>query len=234
MKLEFVSSKKYKLIKYYLLKYQIYSSSESKNAKLINLLLERMEMYFKQSLKIIYEYHIKQKKILFVGVPVFNNFFIKDVSKNTSHIFISETAWIDGILSNTKYVKKHNKNLSNIELKRFLDTLNVSPDLIVLFNTKNTYKIIKEINNLKIPIILFNSHEKKKSEKILYNVSGNYSKLIKTRLNVYNLLLYSILKTKIKRYKSYIPNIMFNRFYNKYLLIFKQSKYKTFKRRRRW
>ena len=58
---------------------------------------------------------------------------------------------------------------------------------------------------------------------------GNYSKLIETRLNVYNLLLYSILKIKTKRYKSYIPNIMFNNFYNKHLLIFNQSKYKTFR-----
>ena len=213
-----------------MLKYQIYLSSESNNLKLINFLLERIEMYFKQSLKIIYEYHIKQKKILFVGFPIFNNFFIKDISKNTSHIFISETAWVNGILSNTKYVKKHHKNLSNIELKRFLSTLNASPDLIVLFNTKNNYKIIKEINTLKIPIILFNHHIKKKHEKILYNVSGNYSKLIKIRLNIYNLLLYSILKIRIKRYKSYIPNIMFNNFYNKHLLIFKQSKYKTIRR----
>jgi len=229
MKLKFITSKKYKLIKYYLLKYQIYSSSKKTDTKLVNFLIERIEMYFKQSLKIIYEYHIKQKKILFVGFPVLNNFFIKNISKNTSHIFISENTWINGILSNTKYVKKHNQNLSNIELKQFLNTLNNKPDLIVFFNTKHNYKIIKEINNLKLPIIIFNYSIKKKHEKVLYNVLGNYSKLIETRLNVYNLLLYSILKIKTKRYKSYIPNIMFNNFYNKHLLIFNQSKYKTFR-----
>ena len=101
------------------------------------------------------------------------------------------------------------------------------PDLIVFFNNKNNYKIIKEINNLKIPIIIFNYSTTKKHAKISYNVLGNYSKLIKVRLNIYNLLLYSILKIKTKRYKSYIPNIMFNTFYNKHLLIFNQLKYKT-------
>ena len=75
MKLEFSSSKKYKLIEYYLLKYQIYSSGKGSNKKFINFLLEQIEMYFKQSLKIIYEYHIKQKKILFIGFPVSNSFF---------------------------------------------------------------------------------------------------------------------------------------------------------------
>jgi len=227
MKLKFSSSKKYKLIEYYLLKYQIYSSSKDSNKKFINFLLEQIEMYFKQSLKIIYEYHIKQKKILFIGFPVPNIFFSKYISENTSHIFISETAWVNGILSNTKYVKKHNKNLSNIELKQFLNTLGNRPDLIVFFNNKNNYKIIKEINNLKIPIIIFNYSTTKKHAKISYNVLGNYSKLIKVRLNIYNLLLYSILKIKTKRYKSYIPDIMFNTFYNKHLLIFNQLKYKT-------
>lgn len=62
MKLISDSSKKYKLIKYYLLKYQIYLNTKNSNKNSINILIETIELYFKQSLKIIYEYHIKQKK----------------------------------------------------------------------------------------------------------------------------------------------------------------------------
>lgn len=230
MKLISDSSQKYKLIKYYLLKYQVYLNTKNSNKNSVNILIEAIEMYFKQSLKIIYEYHVKQKKILFIGFPINSQILTNDILKTTSHSFMSENVWINGILSNIKYVKKHNKNLSNIEIKRVLNDLHNRPDLVVLFNTKNNYQIIKEINNLKIPIISFNYSIKKKHEKILYNVSGNYSKLLQSRLNMYSVLLYSILKIKIKRYKSYIPNIVFNKFYNKQLLIFKQSKYKT----RRW
>lgn len=227
MKLKISQLKKYKLIKYHLLKYQIYLSSELGNKKSSSFLLEKIEIHLKQSLKIIYEYHIKQKKILFIGLPILNKIFINDIFKSTSHIFMSEATWINGLLSNTKYVKKHNQNLTNIELKRFFNSLNTKPDLIILFNTKNDFKIIKEINKLKIPIIRFNNLNEKKYDKILYNVYGNYTKLFKIRLNIYTLLLYSILKIKKKRYKSYIPNITFNNFYNKQLLIFNQSKYKT-------
>ena len=224
MKLKTISLKKYKLIKYYLLKYQIYQNNTN-NKVLFNVLLENIEIHFKKSLKIIYEYHIKKKKILFIGFPVNNISLLFSIIKNTSHIFISNKTWINGILSNTKYVKKHNKILSNTELKNFLFNSYQNPDLIVIFSLKNNSKIIKEINKLKIPIINFN-YKKQKKENILYRVLGNYTKLLKIRLNIYTLLLYSILKIKQKRYNSYIPNILFNKFYNKNLLTFNQSKYK--------
>ena len=57
MKINKIIVKKSKLLKLYLLKYQIYlTNSNYLNNKII-LTLENIEIYFKKSLKLIYEYH---------------------------------------------------------------------------------------------------------------------------------------------------------------------------------
>ena len=82
---------KYKLFKYTVLKLQIYSNKPLLNALgFSNSLLEQIEAYLKQMLKIIYEYHVHQFKILFIGFPIISKIKQKKLLNFTNHNFISE------------------------------------------------------------------------------------------------------------------------------------------------
>ena len=71
MKTNKVRNRNYKLFKYNLLKLQIYSNKPSfDTVNFSNNILEQIEAYLKQVLKIIFEYHVCQFRILFIGFPV--------------------------------------------------------------------------------------------------------------------------------------------------------------------
>ena len=71
MKVNLVKNQNHKLFKYNLLKLQIYSNQSSFDVfTFSNETLEYIEAYLKQVLKIIFEYHVCQFKILFIGFPV--------------------------------------------------------------------------------------------------------------------------------------------------------------------
>lgn len=59
MKIKKINLKKYLLIKLYLIKYQIYTK---KYKNLTNVNIEQLEFNLKQSLNIIYNYHVNKKK----------------------------------------------------------------------------------------------------------------------------------------------------------------------------
>ena len=101
------------------------------NKKKINYSLdkEKKKLFFTQSLfetkkiiKIIYEFHVTNKRILFVNTPkiftkMFSNFTI-----TSNHLFLPETFWVKGLLTNAsgcyyyllkkKIIKKLKKKLS--------------------------------------------------------------------------------------------------------------------------
>ena len=71
MKNNSIQIRNYKLFKYNSLKVQIYSKQFQKD--ILNnsdYVLEWIEAYLKQALRIIFEYHKHQLKILFVSFPV--------------------------------------------------------------------------------------------------------------------------------------------------------------------
>ena len=71
MKVNKVKNRNYKLFKYNLLKLQIYSTTlSSSNTNFSSNILEQIEAYLKQVLKIVFEYHLYQFRILFIGFPV--------------------------------------------------------------------------------------------------------------------------------------------------------------------
>ena len=206
MKLIKTNLKKSKLLKLYILKYQIYLTNIYNFNNKINLTLENIEVYLKKSLKLIYEYHSKKKKILFIGFSFPNNKLIFDIQNSTNHKFISENNWSNGLLSNNN---------------------NKLPKLIVIFNSKYKTNIIKESINLKIPIICFGNLSKIYLKKSIYIIPGNYKKLIS--FNIFSLLLFSILK--IKQKNIFIPKILTKKNFNKKKLLFQQSKYTNIKKR---
>lgn len=212
MKLNRIYFKKNKLLKLHILKYQIYLTTiNSLNNKIV-LTLENIEIYLKKSLKLIYEYHSKKKKILFVGFSFPNNDILFNIKNNTPHTFISANIWVNGSLSN---------NGLNSEKKL--------PALIVIFNSTYEKSIIKEALDSKIPIIFFGDRVINNYKQIMYTIPGNYKKLVP--LNIYSLVLFSILKIKQKTKNSFIPKILLKKNYNKKKLIFQQSKYKNTRQR---
>ena len=91
MKTNKIKIKNYKLFRYNLLKLQIYSNKFEKYVLDVSInTLEQIEAYFKQALKIIFEYHKKQFKILFVGFPVVSKVKQIKLIHFTNHNFISQ------------------------------------------------------------------------------------------------------------------------------------------------
>ena len=204
MKLNKVTSKKSKLLKLYLLKYQIYLTNSSNLNNKIILTLENIEVYLKKSFKLIYEYHYKKKYILFIGFSFPLNNLLFNIRNNTTHTFISENTWDPRVLVQTKKL----------------------PDLIVIFNSTHTKKFIKEAKSFKIPIIYFGNLFHDSS---MYFVPGSYKKIIS--VNIYSLLLTSILKINNTPLTNILPKILTKKNFNKKKLIFQQSKYKNIKQR---
>mgnify|MGYP000512666431 FL=1 len=89
MKVSKIKNKDYKLFKYNLLKLQIYSSKPFFiSDSFSNSILEQIEAYLKQALKIIFEYHTYQFKILFVGFPIISKTKQMKLIDFTNHNFI--------------------------------------------------------------------------------------------------------------------------------------------------
>ena len=91
MKVSKVRNRNYKLFKHNLLKLQIYSKkSPLDTMNFSNNTLEQIEAYLKQILKIIFEYHVWEFKILFIGFPVVSKMKQMKLVHFTNHDFISE------------------------------------------------------------------------------------------------------------------------------------------------
>ena len=82
-----------KIRNYKLLKLQIYSNEPVSDFSTIsNYMLEQIEAYLKQGLKIIFEYHKRQFKILFIGFPVVSKLKQMKLIHFTNHNFISQNS----------------------------------------------------------------------------------------------------------------------------------------------
>jgi len=208
MKVKNIKLKKNKLLKLYLIQNKIYIKN-LKNFVLNNNIifnLEHIEQYFKKALKIIYEFHKNNRKILFIG---FSKFY--SLLKNTQHYYVPEKMWINGSINNRHsilrflYKKLININTTNnkkyLFLKNFKTLLNITikPSLIVIFNTNFNNDLKKEFFNLDIPIIQFGVN-KYSTKQISYKILGNFHFTKKRYQYQYNIdfLLYSILKKNKK------------------------------------
>ena len=107
-------------------------------------------------MQIIFQYHIRNKRILFVGVP---NKLESKINKATNHVAIPQDLNIQGLISN-----RSNKNLmgakqinkqKTIKFKSLLPKLSKKPDLVVVVAHEKTDAIHKECSVAKLPIINF-------------------------------------------------------------------------------
>ena len=177
MKVNLIKTRNYKLFKYNLLKLQIYSNESSFNISTFsNNVLEQIEAYLKQVLKIIFEYHMYQFKILFIGFPVVSKLKQMRLMHFTNHDFISEKSWISGIFRNrfsilTYLTLIQSQNFSK-NLKLLL-SVKTKPHLVVVFNQKVETNVINEFYKAGIPILSFNCKPLNMS-KITYKTLGNF------------------------------------------------------------
>lgn len=148
MKLKKLSNLKYKLIKLELIKFKFMKTDIQQ---------------LKKALLVIFQYHVNNKKILFLG---------ENSHKKTKHLFLPEFYWIKGLLTNKvtlfKYIKKRVNLFRPNKVKNYF-LLKKKPDLIVLLNIKLQPLVEMEANKLKIPVIVL-STEKKKSDSLLHSI----------------------------------------------------------------
>ncbi len=197
MKINFTKTRNYRLFKYNLLKLQIYSNEPVHDfSTMSNHTLEQIEAYLKQGLKIIFEYHRRQFKILFIGFPIVSKLKQMKLIHFTNHNFILENSWINGIFRNRFSILSY---LTSLQSQNFSKNLNLllaikaKPHLVVIFNQKIETNVINEFYKTGIPILAFNCNFQKIS-KITYKILGNFDFIEKNLKITYLFLFYSILK----------------------------------------
>ena len=92
----------------------------------------------KKAITIVFKYNAYGKKILFVGTPIKLNKNHKKLLKNTGHTFIPEKIWLNGVLTNSKYIFR--SLIKKCSVKR-------KSNLKFLFNLINKYNLIVFLNN---------------------------------------------------------------------------------------
>lgn len=161
------------LLKLHLLKYRIYDQSSIKNANIdlvTDSTLNEIIFNLKKSLHVIFQYHTRNKRILFIGAPPKLE---SKINRSTSHAAVSQNINVQGFISNRSSdslmnIKQSNKQAFS-QLKPLLPKLAKKPDLIVVIAHEKAEAINKECVVAKLPIINF------KSENISKEIWSSYS-----------------------------------------------------------
>jgi hypothetical protein len=147
------------ILKLHLLKHRTYEQPLVKNNSMsfiTDLTLNETVLNLKKALQIIFQYHIRNKRIFFIGVPTKLE---AKINKATNHVAISQDMNIQGFISN-----RSNRNLTSvkqtnsqktIKFKSLLPKLAKKPDLVVVIAHEKTDAIYKECVVAKLPIINF-------------------------------------------------------------------------------
>ena len=197
MKVKKLNNLNYKLIKFELIKSRIVSNYFSKFQFTES--FNKIEIYLKKALSLIFQFHINNKKILFIGIPEEISQKFKKI--HSKHVFLPEEYWIKGLLTNKITIYKFIKsNLTDIKIDNLENyfSLKHKPDLIVLFNVKSFKDILRESRKLNIPVINFNP-DILFEDKNLYTVQGNFEQLFKNKNNFLFLIMETILKNNRKK-----------------------------------
>lgn len=198
MKIEQIILKKNKLLKLNFLKAKLYKKLYINNINTNEIIIK-----LKQSLQIIYKYHINNKKILFVGFSPSIISKFNYVLKNTDHVLIPKFLWINGLLTNKKTeIDSINKNKfsTSKHLSDILYKFNKKFDLIVILDSSYEENILNESYNSKIPTIYLSNYLNKFSFEPSYKIIGNINFSGK---NFKNNFLYLILNSLFKKAKLF-------------------------------
>jgi hypothetical protein len=150
--------------------------------------LNNLKLMFKTNFKLIFKYHMLNKKICLIGAFDKYNIILHKIFKETKHFYISTSFWFNGILSNSLFVLKHLILLKKLNrLVKFFKKL-TKISLILVFHSSIEY--LREIIFSKSPIILFS-----------YFNSSVFDYFFNIRKNNFNILVFlNLLKSVKKRY----------------------------------
>lgn len=192
--MEELKNKNCKLLKFNIIKSRILNKKHYANG----ITLEDTEIRLKKALKLIYSYHIQNKRILFVGNPLSINNELTTLLKNTKHIFIPKSAWIAGIITNQHFSFKSvfkKENSINTISQRLLK-LKKKSNLVVIIDKVLDEEALKESYYSRLPIISLNNNLNIFEVESSYKVPGNYS-VFKNQMR--NNFFYSLLISTIKK-----------------------------------
>jgi ribosomal protein S2 len=193
-----------KLLKLKLIKTKIYK----KNYTFTNLKIEDVEYRLKKGLQIIYKYHINGKKILFVGNSSAVETKIKNLLKNTKHLFIAEHLLLNGVITNKQ---QFSPDFSEKSPSNKTPKLKNNYNLIVICGKQTNNNILSESYKTKTPIIFLGSNLDIFNIKSSYKIPGNFILANKKmRDNFFLSLLEAVFKkskTSIIRTKTLKNNI---------------------------
>ena len=163
MKIKKINRKKESLIAYNLLNLKYYLNFHNFSKYNSNLsYLNSLETFLKKILKVIFNFHMLNKKIIFVGFPLHKWYKFSLLFKRFNYIFLNKNVWVNGMLSNSNRLSPY------INSRRFLNfyqkenvvflrkfnkmlVLNKKPDLLVVFDKSENELILKEADITKIP-----------------------------------------------------------------------------------
>jgi ribosomal protein S2 len=185
---------KYKLLKLKFIKTKSYKKNYYETIK-----LEKTLFNLKKSFLIIYKYHVKNKKIVFVGFPLVYTKKLNNLIKKTNHFFIPSCFWINGILTNKKncfqYMYTNPLNIDQ-KTKKFLSKMEINGNLMVIFDTLKNNNALNEAYKVQIPIISANINLIKLDNKSDYQIPGNFNFIDR---KIRNNFLLTVLYTTIKK-----------------------------------
>jgi len=151
------------ILKLHLLKHRTYDQPFIKNNNMnpvTDSTLNETIFNLKKALQIVFQYHVKNKRILFIGVPTKLE---SKINKTTNHVAIPQDLNIQGLISN-----RSNKNVIGtkqinkqkiIKFKSLLPKLDKKPDLVVVVAHEKIEAIYKECVVAKLPIINFKTED---------------------------------------------------------------------------
>ena len=150
---------KNRLTELQILKSKIYKkSNDSEVKKKID--INKIQLYVKKIVHIIYEFHVANKRILFLNFPKkVKKKMTRNLKKN-QHIFIENENFLNGIISNQKINFQQSSQLQ----KLFKNNLKIKIpakkliDLIIIFNPLSSLNFNKKLYISHIPTITINKN----------------------------------------------------------------------------
>lgn len=226
MKINKITNYKYKLLKLKLIKTKIYKKNSNNFIQIENIINK-----LKKALTIIYKYHINNKRILFVGSPIYIDPKLKNLIKNTKHRIIPESIWINGLITNKttcfNYISK-NQKVINSKVSEILFQMKKRGDLIVILDASLNRTVLEEGYLDKTPVISLGSTLEISDQKSSYKVPGNFKFTNKKTRDTF---FYSILSAVFKKaHKELKAKIRLKKlFLNKKKHYKKRNRNQTFK-----
>jgi len=177
-----------KLLKLYLLKLRTYEQYHDKLKTIITRNVNQTLIDFKKALRILFKFHTKNKKILFLGL---NGLILKKINKETIHTAIPSNIKLQNITSN-KTKLNNNFKYSLLKLKK-------KPKLIVILDRIDFYSsFIYESYMSKIPIVTLSKSSTVRKNALLYNLEVTPEFLLQNKNLFYNCLKFLFKKPKIR------------------------------------